>query len=158
MYRSSFVLPGSLLLLLLLVGGADLHAQQRTLLLKVGDVARITGPQAPGGRVTGVVRRIDGDSLVLDPFTTTERVVLPVASVQVAEVANGRSLGKGLVIGAGLGLASGVALALACNVVCAGDGGPNIGIGIGILLAPPVGAIAGLAFAPRRWARLPLPR
>jgi hypothetical protein len=158
MYRSSFVLRSSLLLLLILVGAADLHAQQRTLLLKVGDVARITGPQAPGGRVTGVVWTIDADSLVLDPYTTTERVVIPVASVQVAEVANGRSLGKGLVIGAGLGLASGVALALACNVVCAGDGGPNIGIGIGILLAPPVGAIVGLAFAPRRWARLPLPR
>ena len=154
MYRSSFVL----MLAALLASVAEVRAQEARLPLRVGNVARVTAPEAPGGRVVGRVRIIDRDSLVLRVSGPVERVGLAIPSIEVAELGIGRSRVEGALIGTGAGLLGGVVLGLACTFMCVSDSGPNMFVAAGILLGPPAGLVLGAVFPPRRWARLPLPK
>ena len=157
MSHSSFVQWTSLLLLALLATGAELRGQQSPLLLRVGEVARITAPEAPGGRVVGSVQMLDADSVVLSVSGPTERVVLPLPSITVAELGEGRNRAKGALVGAGMGAVGAVMVGYACNIFCAGGSHVEPGFLIAsVVYLPAMGGIVGAVLAPRKWTRLPL--
>jgi hypothetical protein len=167
MYRSSLVPRTYLVLLVLLLSGADLHAQASPLLLRAGDLA-------PGDRVrlelpaskpfTGTVVAFEGPSLVLRPTGADAHLAFQVADLVRLDVARGHLRGRSVLIGGGIGLLAGGALGAGWGwLTTTGQPetayiGNEVVVIVGAMLLGGAGTILGAgigALAPRtRWVRL----
>ncbi len=105
----------------------------------VGNRARITSPEAPGGRTAGVLERSTGDTVVLSghPITRTSITRIEVYAGRKSHWLAGSAVG--LVVGVGIGVVS-------CTGYCDTDVGPVPGGIVGGVLGTLVGFFVGGIF------------
>jgi hypothetical protein len=114
-------------------------------------------------RVEGMLLSGTPTGIMLD--TDGEQREIPADLIVGLEVSNGRSRGRGFLVGLGSGLAIG-ALAVgiytattydetdSCFIVCSRGGAFTLGVAVGATIGAPAGGLIGLVAAPRRWERV----
>jgi hypothetical protein len=115
--------------------------------LSSGQRVRVTAPSVARGPVVGTYLSAASDTLRLLAGGGGARLAVPFGAVQRFEVSDGRARGtwakRGALAGLGLGLA----------VLGAGDSSEGL---MYLILAPPLGALAGALIAPERWSHASL--
>ena len=134
--------------------------------VEIGERVRITAPTVQPGKIKGTVASFTASTMTLSLRDTT--LLIPYASIQKAEVMNGRkrNIGKGALIGAASGAVALGIVSAATNKPC-GDGdwcffemsnAEAFGFGalIGALGGAVNGAIIGTFIKTDRWEEVPV--